>query len=374
LQAVFLCIPCINQQKQLWYSDFMNLQKINVVFLGILVIIGLGFVLDFSQPVVLPLVIAFLLLIIFEPVVNRLTKFNIPRAVGVVIVVVILLGVCVLIGFFFFTSIQSFVKEYPKYIARLNNIINDIAARLPGRLPFRQDPFTNIDWAKYLQTDKIFSFTGDFTNFLGKVFIILVILIFLFFEIPHFKGKLSKAFPLHTSRRIGIILEHITRQVARYLGVKTFISFMTGVSVWLCLTIIGMDFPLIWGAIAFFFNFIPNIGSAIVVALTLLMGFIQFYPSVGRIVAVGATMFGVQLVWGNFLDPKLQGNQLNLSPVIIIASLVYWGWLWGIVGALISVPIAATIKIICENIPYLKPVGVLMGSGKMKKRRKRKKY
>ncbi len=362
---------CIPLSKNRFYDIILivNLQKVIVILLGIIVVIGLGLVLEFTQPVALPLTIALLLSVVFEPVVKKLSKWGVPRILSIVIVILIILGICFLIGFFFFTSIQSFVKEYPKYVERMDNIYNDFSKRYLNRLNIPESPLSRIEWTGSIR-NYLVSFTGDFMRFMGVVFIILIVLIFLFLETPHFKGKLKNAFPIHTSRKIGIILEHITRQVARYLGVKTFISFMTGISVWLSLTIVGMNFPLIWGAIAFFLNFIPNIGSTIVVAITFLMGVVQFYPSVGSIVAVGATMMGIQLIWGNILDPKLQGQRLNLSPVIILASLVFWGWLWGVVGALISVPIAAIVKIICENVPPLHPVAVMMGTGRKKKRRK----
>jgi predicted PurR-regulated permease PerM len=94
------------------------------------------------------------------------------------------------------------------------------------------------------------------------------------------------------------------------------------------------------------------------------MGFIQFYPSWGRIVVVIIAMNAVQMVVGNFLDPKLSGEHLNLSPFIILVSLVFWGWLWGIIGLFLAVPLTVIIKIICENIPYLKPVSIFMESGK----------
>ena len=348
----------------------MNLQKVIVVLLAILAAIGIGFVLDFAQPVVLPLVIAFLISITLEPVVKYLTKLQIPRSIAIIIVILMLLGVVGLIGFFFFTSIQSFIREYPQYIEKLNNIINIVSNRYLSRLNIPEDPLLTIDWVSPLR-NYLMSLSGDVTRFVGIAVIILFVLVFLFMETPQFKTKLGQAFPLHTSRRIGIILEHITRQVARYLGVKAFISFMTGAAVWFCLTLIGLDFPLLWGGIAFFLNFIPNLGSTIVVIVISVMGFVQFFPSAGKILAVVITMTGIQLALGNFLDPKMQGQRLNLSPVIILASLIFWGWLWGVVGALISVPIAATIKIVCENIPALRPVGVLMGTGKKRRRRGR---
>jgi predicted PurR-regulated permease PerM len=146
---------------------------------------------------------------------------------------------------------------------------------------------------------------------------------------------------------------------------------MTGFFVWLFLTIIGMDFPLIWGALAFFLNFIPNLGSIVFVVVVIIMAILQYYPELGMVVPVAISMTMTQLVIGNFLDPKMQGERLNLSPVVIIISLLFWGWLWGITGAIISVPIAAIIKIICENVPFLRPVSILMETGKERKRKRR---
>jgi predicted PurR-regulated permease PerM len=98
--------------------------------------------------------------------------------------------------------------------------------------------------------------------------------------------------------------------------------------------------------------------------ITILMGFIQFFPQPGPIIAVFISMIGIQVIVGNFFDPRLQGRRLNLSPVVIIFSLFLWGWIWGPVGMFIAVPITAVVKIVCQNIPGLKPVAVLMENGK----------
>ena len=134
-----------------------------------------------------------------------------------------------------------------------------------------------------------------------------------------------------------------------------------------------MDFALIWGVLAFLLNFVPNIGSLIVMIVTILMGFIQFYPSAGRVMAVIISMIIIQITMGNIIDPRLQGHRLDLSPFLILVSLIFCGWLWGIVGMFLAVPLMVVIKIICENIPVLKPVFVLMGSGKDRKIRKKRK-
>jgi predicted PurR-regulated permease PerM len=123
-----------------------------------------------------------------------------------------------------------------------------------------------------------------------------------------------------------------------------------------------------WGALAFFLNFIPTVGSIVASIPPILLALVQFYPSLWPGVVTLLSMMTIQLGMGNALAPKVMGDQLNLSPVVVLLSLLFWGWLWGIVGALLSIPIAAAIKIVCENIETLHPISVMMGSGKTYRR------
>lgn len=348
----------------------MDVQKVTAFLIGIIAVFAIGFVLDVAQPVVLPLVIALLFSFLMTPAMNFLMKrWRFPRGPAIFLIIIIIFGIIFLLGWFVFSSAQSFVRQYSKYEARFDEIFTDImASKYLAGLDLSENLFSGFNWQRTLR-DSLFSISGSFMTFVGVTVIITIVLIFLFLETPHFKIKLSKAFPPHTSKRIGIMLEHITRQVSRYLGVKLFISFMTGMTVSVTLAIIGMDFPIIWGALAFLLNFIPQVGSIMFVAISILMSIVQFYPTITDPITVAITMTGIQLLFGQFLDPLMSGERLNLSPVIILASLVFWAWLWGVVGAFIAVPIAATIKIICANIPFLKPVSVLMGIGYKRKRR-----
>jgi predicted PurR-regulated permease PerM len=239
------------------------------------------------------------------------------------------------------------------------------------------DILLDYDWAK-VSRGYLLSVSNSLTKIIGYIFLIFIYLIFLFLEFPMFRLKLKKAFPVSTSKRFFIVIGHITREVGKYLAVKVLISAITGFSVWLVLIVIGLDFALVWGVLAFFLNFIPNIGSIIVVVFICIQALVQFYPSIGMLVLVISSMTAIQMILGNIVEPEMQGNKLNLSPVIILFSLIFWGWLWGVTGALLSVPITVTIKIICQNIPYLKPIGIMMGTGNMKRppkpgRRKKKK-
>jgi predicted PurR-regulated permease PerM len=129
-----------------------------------------------------------------------------------------------------------------------------------------------------------------------------------------------------------------------------------------------VDFAVTWGALAFFLNFIPTVGSIAASLPPILLALVQFYPSIWPGVFTLLSILTIQLGMGNGIAPKVLGDQLNLSPVVILLSLLFWGWLWGVVGALLSVPITAALKIVCENIESLQPISVMMGSGKSYRR------
>ena len=155
------------------------------------------------------------------------------------------------------------------------------------------------------------------------------------------------------------------RQVSRYLLLQFVISLATGVCVWLALWAIGVEFALTWGVLAFVLNFIPTIGSIIASIPPILIALVQYAPdSYWQAVVTAIALLAIQMTIGNVISPRVMGNHLNLSPVAVLVSLLFWSWLWGPAGALLSVPVTAAIKIVCDNIAPLAPIGVLLGSGR----------
>ncbi len=334
-----------------------------VVLLGIIVLFLVGAVFKTAEIVLVPLIIAGLLYFVFAPVVNFLEQNRIPRTVAIVMVVLILLGFFYFIGFLVQTGIHSFIKVYPRFQTRLILLMRDAQSLLNTPFGDARGIVPDINWTSALRTTLI-SLSGSFLKFAGGVGIILVFLIFLLLERPYFQSKLINAFEESTRRKVGEILDHINVQIGRYLAVKLFISIVTGLEVYLGLLFLHIDFPILWGVVALLVNFIPNLGALFIVAVTTLMAFVQFYPAVDLPIVTFVVMGAIQLIMGNFVDPRLLGSRLNLSPFIILVSLIFWGWLWGIVGAFLSVPITVVIKIICDNVPYLRPIGIFMGSGR----------
>jgi predicted PurR-regulated permease PerM len=127
---------------------------------------------------------------------------------------------------------------------------------------------------------------------------------------------------------------------------------------------VHLDFPVIHGFLAFILNFIPTFGSVVSGVVTTGFAVLQFWPDPGKPVFVGILMLGVNTVLGNILEPRVQGKNLGLSPFLIIASLTLWGWIWGFIGLILAVPMMVMVQIICENVAFLRPIAILMGSVK----------
>ncbi len=350
----------------------MDNKRSITIFLGIIATACLLAALKLAGSVMLPIFFSILLAFTLSPVVDALTRVKVPRGISITLAILIIFGIAYLVGLFLISSINSFIDEAPKYYKRFEEIARQISGALNTNFAMElpENPLAEIDLTSTFLTS-INAISQNFMSFISALVIVVLSTIFLLLESPYLQVTIAKAFPRKTGKRIIIIMRHTIRQIGRYLSVKFLVSAITGVLVWFFLQIIGMDFALIWGVMAFILNFIPNIGSVIVMVVTILMGFIQFFPRPFPIVAVFVSMIGVQAVVGNFFDPRLQGRRLNLSPIIIIFSLFLWGWIWGPVGMFIAVPITAVIKIICHNIPQLKPISMLMENGRkvMKGRR-----
>ena len=333
--------------------------RILIALLAILALVAVGFVLKSAKTVILPLMIAWLFSYIFAPLIRLLDRVKIPTTLAVFIVLIILLGLCFLGGILIHERITAFAREYPKYQQRFADITQTLttSVRLPASL------FTDINIGEKIGTFVV-RLSGSLMSFVSNLVMVFIFLVFLLLAKPFFKYKIKKAFSPDQAGRVSHIIESISRQIGSYLILQFMISVTTGVLVWLALSIIGVDFAATWGTLAFILNFIPTVGSIIASLFPILVAAIQFYPSYWPPIICLVSMLTIQMIMGNVVSPKVLGDRLNLSPVAILLSLLFWGWLWGVIGALLSVPFTAAIMIICENIETLRPVSIVMGSGK----------
>ena len=341
----------------------MKRSNLMVALLSVLVVFAVAAAFKAAQTVVIPLMIAWLLSYICGPVVNYLVHKKVPIGFAVFAVLVLVLFVCYLGGVFLGGRVRDVLAESPRYLTKLNTIYQDSVSNL--NLP--ENFLADINWTQQLGP-KLAALSGSVAvfmgNFLGKLTLVLIFLVFMLLGKPYFKYKVAAAFPADRGLQFTEMMASISKQIGQYLVVKVAISGTTGVLVWIALTLLKVEFALTWGALAFFLNFIPTVGSILASIPPILLAIVQYYPSVWTPVLTGVVLLLIQMTMGNVIEPKVMGDSLNLSPVVILVSLIFFGWMWGMVGALLSVPIAAAIKIVCENIEALKPISILMGSGK----------
>lgn len=337
--------------------------KILIVLIGIITAMAVGILLNLTSEIVVPLLIAWFLVQISHPVIYLGEKLRLPHIVNVGLVF-LLIFVLFSVGVNFAVSqIKESERIFNQYGGRLTQLMAQIIDAL-------QVPAETISLVALLKR-YVGNISGGVINFSSQFVMTLCFLAFMLLETPTVDRKIDRAFPGGNSSTIKRILDSISAQISRYLVTMVFISLLTGFCVWAVLAIVGVEFAAGWGVFAFFLNFIPTIGSIVATVPPILMALLQFSPSFTEAVIVLIAVGGIQMVTGNVLGPKMLGDSLGLSPVVIMLSLLLWGMILGIPGAILSTPIAAIIKIVCENVPSLRPIAVMMGTG-VEKREKKK--
>jgi len=331
--------------------------KMLLALMSFLSAVVLCFVLSVAGNVFIPLVIAWFILQMLRPVtkLGNVLRFNAWSNVILVFAILTVVG----LGAFKFVASQvvEFAHVYTEYSEKLI----DWAVTLMQTLSVPPEAVKNFDWFTILR-DNASNISSVIIALSSKFVMTLVFLMFMMIEAPFLDDKINKAFGKN-SERVRKILSTISAQVSQYLGTLTLISFATGVCAWLVLTVLGVRLAAGWGVLTFLLNFIPTVGSIIATIPPVVMAIIQFSPGLFRPFVVLVSLTAIQLLIGNVITPKVMGDKLGVSPVMILLSLLLWGMIWGIPGALLSTPIISIIKIVCENLPVLHPIAILIGSG-----------
>jgi predicted PurR-regulated permease PerM len=279
----------------------------------------------------------------------------------------LLLFLFVAVGWFVVMTIDTLVRVVPFYADKITSLDRLLSLRLSGILDLPEGTsFLSalpVNWSN-LAINSLTSISGRFLSITKVVMLVYIFILFLLLERRSFIPKLLAAIPRHKGMKMAVLFERITRQVSKYLLLKSLLSGATGILFFITAIVTGLDFPFLWGVLAFVFNFIPSIGSIIITSLTIFMAIVQFAPDWSQVVYVGILTISIQTILGNIIDPRLQGGQLNISPFVILVSLSLWGYIWGIPGMFISVPVTSVLQILCANIKSLRPVAVMMSSGK----------
>ena len=343
------------------------LRQIRTVMVLAVIVLAL-FVLKATSEVTLPVAFALFLFAFVNPIMERLTKFRVPSGVAILLVMVLVVSLFLVVAYFLGIMVNMLIAKLPYYAERVKSVDALLSAYAVEYIDDIPDNFSligslNVDWYSILMS-WLTSISSRVLSLLSDVMIILITLMFLLLERSTFMPKVSVALDRERGQKFSSMLGRSNRQIAKYLSLKAVISLATGVCFYLTALVTGLDFALLWGFLAFVLNFIPTIGSIVVTGLTIMMAVIQFTPNWVMIVYVAVLTISIEMVLGNIIDPRIQGVQLNISPLMILISLSFWGYIWGIAGMFLAVPIMSIIQIVCLTVPSLKPVAIILSSGK----------
>lgn len=206
----------------------------------------------------------------------------------------------------------------------------------------------------------IMNIYGVFTTITSSAVLISLYIVFLFVEQHYFAQKMDALFHKDEHQKlVKNIISHITKDTQTYLGIKTILSLITSISSWFIMKWVGLDFAEFWALLIFFLNYIPNIGAIVATAFPAALAVLQF-QSWWPFLEVTSGIIAVQFIVGNFLEPRMLGKSLNLSPLVILFALALWGSIWGILGMFLSVPITVMMMIICAHFDATRPIAVLL--------------
>lgn len=310
-----------------------------------------------AAPVLLPTALALFLAVLNLPLLRWLSK-RVPALIAIVVVVLANVGVLGFLVLVLSRTLSEFVNTLPTYLLRLQDVVLAVLRELEGRglvIPpdMRADlvnPTAVLDVAR--------TTVRGIASVLSTAVIVLIILIFMLAEASGIPAKIRIAVG-RTDFDVGRYAR-IVDEVQRFLGIKTLVSLATGVLVGIWVWMLGLDFPLLWGLVAYLFNYIPAIGSVIAAIPAVVLALLQFGVSHAIIVASG--YLAVNVGMGNLLEPHLLGRRLGLSPLVVVLSLIFWGWVLGPVGMFLSVPLTVMAKIMLENTDEFSWVAVLLDS------------
>lgn len=325
-----------------------------LVTLAAMIIVLAG--LKAAEDLLVPFVFAALVAILTAPGVLFLQSKKVPSGIAVTLVVLAVVVVLVGLGTLLGGSVNAFVASVPRYQQRLNAALGDYTHTLERLgLNISEDNIKQL-----VDPARLIDIAGQLVSQLAEIMsdtaLIVLTVVFMLLEVATLPKKLRRAIG-DPEADLGAYAG-LTSEVKRYVVIKTYMSVATGVAIGVFLTILGVDFPLLWGMVAFLLNYIPNIGSIIAAVPPTLIALIQL--GLGHAIGVATGFVVVNTVIGNVLEPRFMGKKLGLSALVVFSSLVFWGWLWGTMGMLLSVPLTMIVKILLENSGQFRSAAVLM--------------
>lgn len=327
-----------------------------LLIMACLVVVVYG--LKFAAPILLPAALALFLAVLSLPVMLFLQHRRVPSSVAIFLTMLVNVAVFGLIVLLASGSLEEFQVQLPAYASRLSALQEQWIRSLETRLGLPVENYVATDLLNPAAiVDLAGSALGRIAQFVSTTFLVLLITVFMLAEAIVFPDKVRFLFggQLGSEGRLA----KVVGEIQTYLGIKTVVSLATGIILGVWCYVMELDFPVLLGLVAFVLNYIPTVGSIIAAVPAILLSLI-LHGSLPHAAMVSVGYLVVNTLFGNILEPNLMGRRLGLSTLVVILSLLFWGWTWGPLGALLSVPLTVIVKIWLENTPDLRWVAVLL--------------
>jgi AI-2 transport protein TqsA len=310
-----------------------------------------------ASTILVPIALALFLTVLSLPLLLGLKARRVPSALAIFLTLLVNMAVLALFVLIVSQSVNEFRVAIPRYVEQFQRMTLELQAWLvERRVPVAEVVITDLINPEYV-INLVSGTLRGIAWTVSNAILILIVMAFMLAETTAFPAKLRAVLGSHDADLSRFA--KITYEVQQYLGIKTVVSLVTGTVVGTYVWFLGIDFPLFWGMIAFLFNYIPSVGSILASIPPVLLGLIQYGPGTALLVALGYLAVNVTL--GNIIEPNLMGHRLGLSTLVVVLSLVFWGWVWGPVGMLLSLPMTMIVKIMLENTRDMRWIAIMLG-------------
>ena len=311
-----------------------------------------------AESLLVPFFLSLFIAIISSPLLAFMKRFGLSNSLSILLIILIIVVFGMVIGVIVGSSVTSFRADLPEYQEKLLALTDNLLQQFTA-LGIQID---KTQWREMVNPSSAFSLLGNtlaqFGNVMTSALLILLTVTFILAEEVRFIDKLKNSGG--GNQKTLDAIQQFTRSVNKYMAIKTVISIATGLIATISLMLIGVDYASLWGLLAFLLNFVPALGSLLAAIPPVLLATVQL--GVGHAIITALVYIVINVFVGNVIEPKLMGKGLNLSTLVVFLSLVFWGWVLGPVGMLLSVPLTMTVKIALENFSNTRWLSVILGS------------
>lgn len=342
--------------------------------LTLVLVLAIGYTLYFAAELLIPITFSIFLGVLFFPLVRFLARFKIPRSLTSAIIVVTLVammanGITMLSG-----PAETWLSDAPRSISQLRKELapkNDslanvqaLANEVDGLTAVEQDKSNNVQNVVVQERGAFEAFIGNLPKLASNAIVIIFLTFFILVNGETLLRKITRCGRTWSERRrIVSIARHIQSELSSYLATVTIINLTLGAATALALFILEVDNPWMWGTMVAVFNFAPYVGALVSLLILTVVGLTTF-PSVSEALIVPGAFLILTTIEGQLITPSILGRNMSLNSMMVFIAIVIWGWIWGIAGALMAVPILVSFKVICQHSPSLYFVGELLAGEK----------